>query len=140
MKRLLTLLVLSASILFISCGDDKDADADFLAQFVGTWQSSNITASGCTDPEENGTITCDPYCFQITISASGTYSLIESGSQTPETGTITATETTIRICETGDTDCGDGDPYSFSNSSTFTVSFTDEDSPGCTFTATFNKQ
>ncbi|MEP0985608.1 hypothetical protein [Ekhidna sp.] len=140
MKQFLTLLLLSASITLVNCGDDKDADADFLAQFVGTWQSSNITAAGCNDPEENGTLNCDPFCFEITITANGTYSLLESGSQSPETGTITATETTVTICETGETICDSQDPYSFSGENTFSITFTDEDSPGCQFTAVFNRQ
>ncbi|WP_370086495.1 hypothetical protein [Ekhidna sp.] len=129
------------SLASFSCGDDDGGSADYIAQFVGTWQSSIITSTGCSNPDENGTLNCDPYCFQITIESDGSYTLIDAIDQTTETGTLTATESRFTLCTSGNTNCQEGeDGYSFSNATTFTATFTDDESPGCVFSATFNKQ
>ncbi|WP_420318451.1 hypothetical protein [Ekhidna sp.] len=143
MKKILNLvLALVITLTSSSCGDD-DEGPDFITPFVGTWQANSLTATGCNNSEDNGTFTCDPepYCLQITIESDGSYTLMEAGSQTTETGSISATATRLNICENG-SDCDDAQ-YSFNGSNSFTVIITDDadsDTPGCTNTLTFTKQ
>ena len=123
-------------MFFLSCSDDEK---DFLTPLVGTWETSLITTSGCTDPDENGTLTCQGGpCLSVTINSNGTYTLQNNIDQTSEAGTVTVTATSITICETGDTGC-EADPYSLVGN-TLTLTFTEDDSPGCLFTIVFTKQ
>lgn len=134
------LLLLTTPLFLINCGSD-DGDADYISQFVGTWQSSSVVSTGCTNSEDNGTLTCTPFCYQAVFTAQGTYSLIDgtSGQGINESGTFKATGTTLTLCEDGTCD-DDPATYEFTNDNTVVVTFTDDDSPGCQFAATFNKQ
>lgn len=141
MKNLLKIALLFAfPLLLINCGDDDDSSP--LDALVGEWQSAAITVSGCANSEDNGTITCDPYCFNIEFSSNGSYTLQEAdfatGQITTQSGTATVTETTILLCETGD-DCSDEDPATYvrTGDSSLTITFTDD---GCQFTIVFTKQ
>jgi len=143
MKNLLTMLLGVSLLFFVSCGDD---DEDFLAPMVGTWDTFSIVTSGCTVVDENGTSTCvddknlPVACVTITIKSDGTYTLIDNLEDPAETqsGMVTVTATMITICETGIDDC-EPDLYVLTGD-TFSVTFTDEDSSGCLFAATFTKR
>ena len=119
---------------------------DFLAALVGTWQADVITATGCNDSEENGQITCDPYCLRIEINSNGTYTLSQVNFETQmtesESGAITVTSNQITLCRTG-ANCSDEDPgtYVKTSDTSLTITFTDnDDSPGCQFSTVFTKQ
>jgi hypothetical protein len=58
--------------------------------------------------------------------------------QESDAGIVTVTATQVTFCETGATDCSPNN-YSLAGSS-LTVTFTEEDSPGCLFSTTFTKQ
>ena len=136
MTKLSTLFLGISILLFLGCSDDEE---DFLTPLVGTWETSLITTSGCSDPSDNGTLTCTGGpCIEVTINSNGTYSFQNYIDQTSETGTVTVTATTINLCETGATDC-EGETYSLAGN-TLTISFTEDDSPGCLFTIIFTKQ
>lgn len=136
MTKLSTLFLGICILLFLGCSDDEE---DFLTPLVGTWETSLITTSGCSDPGDNGTLTCTGGpCIEVTINSNGTYSFQNNIDQTSETGTVTVTATTINLCETGATDC-EGETYSLAGN-TLTISFTEDDSPGCLFTIVFTKQ
>ncbi len=123
-------------MLFLGCSND---DEDFLTPLVGTWESSLITTSGCTDPADNGTLTCTGGpCFVVNINSNSTYTLQNNVEQTSEAGTVTVTATTINLCETGATHC-EAETYSLSGD-TLTITFTEDDSPGCLFTIVLTKQ
>ena len=134
-----SMVCLFAIVFLVNCGSDDEVNA--LDALVGTWRSTSIASSGCTDTSQNGTIECTPYCIEIIINSNGTYSITNNldDPTSKESGSASATATAIKLCETGDNNCVDDNPYTLSGS-TLVVSFTDEESPGCTFSATFNKQ
>ena len=138
MTKLTTLTLGLCLILFIGCNKDEE---NFLTPLVGTWQTFVITSTGCTDPADNGTLTCTGApCFEVSINSNGTY-ILQDNTDLPaytETGTVTVTASSITLCETGATDCSP-ETYTLSGD-TLVIIFTDDDSPGCTFTATFSKK
>lgn len=139
-KKLYFLLLLATPLFLINCGDD-DGDGDFNAQFVGQWEATSVTSTGCDNSEENGTLTCSPFCFQVEFNDDRTYSLTD-GTGDPvvdESGTFEATATTLNLCSDGTCD-SDPATYAFIDDDTVAVTFTDDDSPGCQFTATFTRQ
>lgn len=138
MTKLSTLFLGICILLFLGCSKD---DEDFLTPLVGSWETYSIVSSGCNDPDENGTFTCSGGpCIAVTINSNSTYILQFNLDNPPftETGTVTVTASTITLCETGATDCS-AESYTLSGD-TFVISFTDDDSPGCTFSATFTRQ
>lgn len=130
MKRLFLfsgLLVLSLAL--VSCDDDEGSDfGDIPEVFVGTWNSIEFTASGCTDSEDNGT--CSVGCLTILFLEDGAF----TGSVAGESilGTATANATTLRLCDPTN-DCTDV-TYEIGETST-EISWSD-DEDGCTYTAT----
>ena len=100
-----------------------------------------MVSTGCLDPDENVTVTCTGGpCIEVTINSNSTYSLQINLDNPPntETGTATVTASTITFCETGATDC---DPLNYTLSGdTLTITFTEDDSPGCLFTMVFTKK
>ena len=136
MTKLSTLFLGICLLLFLGCSDDEE---DFLTPLVGTWETSLITTSGCSDPTENGTLTCTGGpCISVTINSNGTYTLDNNIDQTSEEGTVTVTATTINLCENGTTGC-EAETYSLAGN-TLTITFTEDDSPGCLFMIVFTKQ
>ncbi|MEP1032114.1 hypothetical protein [Ekhidna sp.] len=126
---------------FINCSSDDGASSP-LEALVGTWISTSIVFSDCLDSEENGILTCDPFCISVTINSDGTYSLTEvddAGGQQSETGTVTATSTTILLCESTEPNCTDPDSYTLTNS-VLIVTEAEDDISGCQSVITFNKQ
>ncbi|MEQ9467206.1 MAG: hypothetical protein RLN88_07315 [Ekhidna sp.] len=140
-KKLYLLLLLITPLFLINCGSDDDGP-DYLAELVGTWESTQIVTSNCPSADDNGTLTCDPFCINIEINADGTYTLQQANFDTQqietETGTLTVTETTIHLCEDGES-CDDNDPATYVKTSNtrLTVTFT---SDGCQNAASFVKQ
>ncbi|WP_420577816.1 hypothetical protein [Ekhidna sp.] len=140
-NKLYFLLLLTAPLFLINCGDDDD-DNGYLSALVGTWESTSITVSNCPSADDNGTITCDPFCINIEINADGTYTLQQANPETQqietENGTLTVTVSTIHLCEDGDS-CDDNDPANYvKNSDTqLTVTFFSDE---CQNTAVFTKQ
>lgn len=141
MRAFLSLSFIALLLCLASCGSEEE---EFLTPLVGTWESSTVTAANCTDPDENGTTTCsNTYCIRVTINSDGTYTLNNNLDDPPstESGNITATSSTISMCESGNSNCGDADTNTYSLSGgKLSVTFTDDDSPGCNFTATFDKK
>ena len=123
-------------LLIIGC--NKDDEVDYLTPLVGTWETYSFAATGCNDPNDNGTITCTGApCFTIAINSNGTYLLTDNIDASTETGTVSVDATTITICETGETDC-DAENYTLTGNTLLIVS-TDEDD-GCTLTINLEKQ
>ena len=136
MTKLTTLFLGLFIILFFGCSNDEE---DFLTPLVGTWETSEISTSGCTDPNDNETLTCTGLpCMVVSINSNGTYTFQNNLEQTSEAGTVTVTASTINLCETGATDC-EAETYSLSGDK-LTITFTEDDSPGCLFTIVFTKQ
>jgi hypothetical protein len=135
MTKLSTVFLGLCVLLFLGCSDDEE---DFLTPLVGTWETSEMVTSGCTDPDENGSLTCTGGpCLSVTINSNSTYTLENNIDQSSEAGTVTITATTINLCETGSTDC-EAETYSLSGDK-LTITFTEDDSPGCLFTIVFTK-
>ena len=138
MTKLTTLTLGLCLILFIGCNKNEE---DFLTPLVGTWETFVIASTGCDNPDDNGTLTCTGGpCFEVSINSNGTY-ILQDNTDLPiytETGTVTVTASSITLCETGATDCSP-ETYTLSGD-TLVIIFTDDDSPGCTFTATFSKK
>jgi hypothetical protein len=136
MPNLTTLLLGLCIVLFIGCSKDEE---DFLTPLVGTWETSEIITTGCSDPADNGSLSCTGGpCFVVTINSNSTYTLQNNVDQTSEAGTVSVTATTINLCETGDTGC-EAQNYSLSGDK-LTITFTEDDSPGCLFTIVFTKK
>ena len=136
MTKLSTLFLGLFLILFLGCSNDEE---DFLTPLVGSWETFVITSTGCVDPDENVTLTCSGGpCIEVTINSNGTYTLQDNIEQTSEAGTVTVTASTITLCETGATDC-EAETYSLSGDK-LTLTFTEDDSPGCLFTIVFTKK
>lgn len=136
MTKLSTLFLGLFLILFLGCSNDEE---DFLTPLVGTWETALITTSGCSNPNDNGTLTCTGGpCIEVTINSNGTYTLQDNIEQNSEAGTVTVTATTITLCETGATDC-EAETYSLSGDK-LTFTFTEDDSPGCLITIVFTKK
>lgn len=137
MKKTLLLLLVSSSLFLVNCNDDDD---DFLGPLVGDWEAFTISTTGCTDQQQNGTLTCTGLpCFELTINSNGTYSF-QDNTEDPvetETGTVEVSETTFTACPTGESGC-EPDSYTLVGD-VFTVMFEEDDSPGCTFTVAFNR-
>jgi hypothetical protein len=139
MRKFKLLLLGLSMAVFVNCGGDDENE--FLAPLAGTWNISKLTSSGCNDSAEDGELTCTgTSCFVLTINSNGTYTLVDNTEQpaTTDSGTIDATATTVTLCETGDTDCTP-DSYTIVDGN-LSVKFSDEDSPGCEFTAVGTKQ
>lgn len=140
MKTYLNFIFILSILFLYSCGSEEE---DFLSPLVGTWESSTVIATNCTDSDENGTLTCtNTYCIRVTINSDGTYTLNNNldDPSTSESGNITVTSSNLTLCASNSVNCDDdSDPYSLSGGE-LSVGFTDEDSPGCNFTANFVKQ
>ena len=138
MTKLTTLVLGLCVVLFIGCNKNEE---DFLTPLVGTWETFSISSTGCDDPDSNGTLTCTGGpCFVVAINSNGTYNL-QDNTVLPvqtETGTVTVTANSITLCETGATDCSP-EIYTLTGD-TLVIIFTDDDDPGCIFTAPFSKQ
>lgn len=157
MKQLTSILLLGLCILFVNCSSDDsepvadidELDPTLLAPLVGDWTATSVTASGCTNASDNGTNTCGDFtfCLFIQISDEGLYGF--SDNTDPELSETTfgvlksLTASTFLLCEPGlfgdEEVCSNTVTYSFTNSTTLSVRFTDDDEPGCTFSATFTK-
>jgi hypothetical protein len=137
MKRTGFFLLGLSLLLIISCS--KDDEPDYLTPLVGTWEAFSQVFSECTDPDEEGTLTCTGGpCFEVAINSNGTYVLTNNITQSSETGTVSVDATTITICETGDTDCS-GDIYTLSGN-TLVVIVADDEDTGCTITINLQKK
>jgi hypothetical protein len=135
MTKLSTVFLGLCVLLFLGCSDDEE---DFLTPLVGTWETYEMAISGCTDPLDDQIYTCQGGpCMSVTINSNSTYTLQNNLDQSSEAGTITVTATTINLCETGSTDC-EAEVYSLSGDK-LTITFTEDDSPGCLFTIVFTK-
>lgn len=110
-----------------------------MTPLVGTWETYSMVQSECTDPDEEGTLTCTGGpCFELAINSNGTYVLTDNIDQSTETGTVSVDATTITICETGETDCS-AESYTLSGN-TLVIIAADDDVSGCTLTINFQKQ
>ncbi len=108
--HLVSLLIIIAS--FLSCKKDDPADT-----IVGTWKSSKLVTTGCTDPEENQNLTFTNGCYSepvlgfeicltTTFNENGTYTVVSKttffGSTQNETenGNYSISGNEITLCET----------------------------------------
>lgn len=158
MKNFTSILLLCLCVFLVSCGDDdssiddvdtEELDPVLLAPLVGNWTATSVTTTGCTDANSNGVNTCGDllFCLFIQISDEGIYGI--SDNTDPELSEFTGgiikslTASSFLLCEPailgGDEDCSSTITYSFTNATTLEISFTDEEAPGCTFSATFTK-
>ncbi|WP_436517014.1 hypothetical protein [Ekhidna sp. To15] len=157
MKNLFSLLLIALSIFLINCSKDDSgpvADIDeldpaLLAPLIGDWTATSVSTSGCTNSSDNGTNTCGDFtfCLFVQISDEGLYGFSDNTdpdlSETTFGVLKTLTSTSFLLCEPGlfgeEEVCSNTVTYSFTNSTTLSVRFTDDDEPGCTFSATFTK-
>lgn len=141
MKKILAVVLTLSTVTFFNCGGD---DEDFLTPLVGAWDVFSISITGCDDESSNGTQTCEDAdmaaipCTTITIDSDGTYTLVDNTNGGSESGDVTVTASKITLCATGDPNCT-GDDYTLSGNA-LTVSFTEDDSPGCLFEAKATKR
>ncbi len=78
MRKLPMLLVLPLSVLiFASCGGDDD-DGPNAIFIVDTWNGFEFVISGCFDPRNDETITCDDPCIVATFTIDGALLLPQS--------------------------------------------------------------
>ncbi|MEP1033088.1 hypothetical protein [Ekhidna sp.] len=157
MKNLSYLLLIVMSFFLVNCSSDDsapDADIDnldpaLLAPLIGDWTATSVTASGCTNASDNGENTCGDFtfCLFVQISDEGLYGISDNTDPDLSESTFgilkSLTASTFLLCEPGifgeEEVCSNTVTYSFTNSTTLNITFTDEDAPGCTFTATFTK-
>lgn len=157
MKNLTNLTLICLSLFFISCGSDDSApdadvdelDAALLAPLVGNWATASVTISGCDDTSLNGENSCGAllFCLFVQITDEGQYSFTDNTD--PDLGETTfgvlktLTSSTFLLCEPGlfgeEETCSNTVTYSFNGSSTLNITYTDDDAPGCTFSATLTK-
>ncbi len=158
MKKLASLTLIGLSLFLINCGKEDtlpDADIDeldpeLLEPLIGDWTATSVTASGCTNSSDNGTNSCGDFlfCLFIQITDEGLYGL--SDNTDPDLSESTSgllknlTATSFELCEPGffgeEEDCSNTITYSFTSSTTLSIRFTDDEEPGCSFSATFTKE
>jgi hypothetical protein len=112
MKHLQVVSLLFIIAAFLSCKKDDPADT-----IIGTWKSSKVVSTGCTDPDENQTLTFTNGCYSeptlglelcvtVTFNENGSYSSVSKstffGSTDTETinGTYSIAGNKLTICET----------------------------------------
>ena len=138
LKAYSTIFLIGLLLIPMSCKDDV---IDLLTTpLEGTvWVVTKFAATGCTDPNSNGTetITCDASNCSTVVFSGGTFTNteIDSGVTTTETNTYTVSGNSITV-----TDPGGTDTFTYVivlNTLTLTGSGGD---PGCTDTITLEKQ
>lgn len=157
MKNLTNLTFVFLALLLISCGSDDSApdadvdelDAALLAPLVGNWTATSVTVSGCSDSNSNGTNSCDglTFCLFVQITDEGQYSFTDNTDPNLSETTFgflkSLTSSSFLLCEPGifgeEETCSNTVSYSFDGSSSLTITYTDDDEPGCSFRATFSK-
>lgn len=167
-KNVFFYLVIVLPFVFSNCGSDdgdnnnglsdKPLDAALLAPLLGNWTADFKTVSGC---DQAGDYDCGDFltCLFVQITDEGFYSFTDVDINDPANtddnpGSVSTvnssgqikelTATTMLFCEPnifGDTDFDCSDPITYSVSgSTLTATWTDSESPGCTFKAIFTKE
>lgn len=158
MKKITYLLLIGLCTFLVSCGEDDssnlDADVDeidseLLMPLIGNWTATSVTATGCSNSDDNGENTCGDltFCLFLQITDEGLYGLADNTD--PELGEITngiiksLTSTTLLLCQPGlfgeEEECTNTITYSVTNSNSLSITYTDDDKPGCTFRATLTK-
>ena len=136
MKSLKLIFLAALICTLISCSDDSEP----LDALVGEWATTSLVATNCTNSSENGTADCGGIpCLNIVIGGDGSYTLSGPAITETETGKMTATETTVKLCANNLTEeeCTNQDNNAYTLiDGNLTVVFSED----CTYTAVFQKK